>query len=439
MKKTIQIIVLAALCFFLSSAARAQTTPLKIGDLVPDITINNIINYKTTSAKLSDFKGKLLILDFWATWCGACVFTFPKTDSLQKAFEGKIQFLPIAYQAEREIIPFIQRIEKSKGLKIITAMGDKELSKLFPHHVFPHYVWIGTDGRVQAITSNEALSTEVIQGMLNGTAKLAVKKDIRIPYDKNKPLLIDKNGSNGGNMLYRSLLIPYAEGLSGGYTVRTDSIQGRRLTVRNLALNMMFWVAYSDQGSFNNSNTILDVADPSRLKSSAQGAAYDYWKSQGNAFSYELIVPPHEGKNIYRYMQEDMQRYFKQYTAAVEKKPSMAYVLVRTDTADRLASSGGERLVKTEHLGAQLRNSTLSVLMNQLRNFYMQNSPYPLLDETGYKGRIDMDLMADLSDMKLLNAELSKYGLTFIRAEREVKLLLIRDRVQEASKNRTVN
>ena len=154
MKKTIQTIVLAALCLFLSNAARTQTAALKIGDQMPDITINNVINYKSNSLKLSDFKGKLLILDFWATWCGACVFTFPKTDSLQKAFEGKIQFLSIAYQSEKEIIPFIQRIEKSKGLKIITAMGDNELSKLFPHHVFPHYVWIGTDGRVQAITSN---------------------------------------------------------------------------------------------------------------------------------------------------------------------------------------------------------------------------------------------------------------------------------------------
>ena len=77
--------------------------------------------------------------------------------------------------------------------------------------------------------------------------------------------------------------------------------------------------------------------------------------------------------------------------------------------------------------------------MNQLRNFYMQNSPYPLLDETGYKGRIDMELMTDLTDMSLLNAALNKYGLAFIRAEREVKLLVIRDRVQEASKNRTVN
>ena len=40
MKKTIQTIVLAALCLFLSSAARAQTAALKIGDKVPDMTIN---------------------------------------------------------------------------------------------------------------------------------------------------------------------------------------------------------------------------------------------------------------------------------------------------------------------------------------------------------------------------------------------------------------
>ncbi|MGB4400563.1 MAG: TlpA disulfide reductase family protein, partial [Daejeonella sp.] len=95
MKKTIQTIAMATLCLFLSNTALAQTAALKIGDKVPDVTINNISNYKSTSAKLSDFKGKLLILDFWATWCAPCIAMIPKMDSLEKAFEGKVAFLSV--------------------------------------------------------------------------------------------------------------------------------------------------------------------------------------------------------------------------------------------------------------------------------------------------------------------------------------------------------
>lgn len=428
MKKTIQIIVMAALCLFFTKPVRCQVIPLEVGSMVPDLTLTDFINDKSSTVKLSDFRGKMLILDFWASWCGACVFTFPKTDSLQKAFEGKIQFLPVAYQSEREVRPFIQQMEKSRGLKISTLVNDKILSRLFPHNVFPHYVWIGEDGRVKAITGNEAVNAETIQTLLSGyTYGIPFKKDIKIPYDRKKPLMVDNNGGNGNNLLFRSLLLPYAQGLLPGFTVQTDSVFGKRLTARNLGLNMIYWVAFTDKGTFNNSNTILEVADPSRLKSSEQGAAYEYWSSQGNAFSYELIVPPHDAKNMYKYMQEDLRRYFPQYTASVENKPVTAYVLVRTDSLDRIASKGAPREVKTEHLEARFRNSTIAGLMNTFRNFYLQNTTIPITDDTGYPGRIDIDLSGDLFTIDGINKALSNYGLTFIKAERKVKLLVIRD------------
>ena len=57
-----------------------EIKPLKIGDKVPDIEFKNIINYKSKTARLSDFKGKLVILDFWGTWCTSCIAAFPKME-----------------------------------------------------------------------------------------------------------------------------------------------------------------------------------------------------------------------------------------------------------------------------------------------------------------------------------------------------------------------
>ena len=93
MKKTTILIALSLLCLnFWANAQAVDVTiqGLQIGQVVPNVTLTNLQNYKdasgkaATTAKLSDFKGKLLILDFWATWCAPCVAAIPKLENLQK-------------------------------------------------------------------------------------------------------------------------------------------------------------------------------------------------------------------------------------------------------------------------------------------------------------------------------------------------------------------
>src|SRR5690348_7254234 len=91
--KSIKIYLAILLCFsLLTVAAQNDIRELRIGDKVPDIEFA-LVNYPTQKARLSDFAGKLIILDFWATWCTGCLHNFPKMDSLQKEFKGKLQVI----------------------------------------------------------------------------------------------------------------------------------------------------------------------------------------------------------------------------------------------------------------------------------------------------------------------------------------------------------
>ncbi len=72
-------------------SANLYSQEVKIGGHVPDITLQNIININQQNFRLSDFKGKLIILDFWGIYCSSCIAAFPKLDSLQTKYNDKIQ------------------------------------------------------------------------------------------------------------------------------------------------------------------------------------------------------------------------------------------------------------------------------------------------------------------------------------------------------------
>lgn len=147
---------------------RDSITALKVGDKVPDLLLENIINYKSTSAKLSDFKGKLLILDFWATWCGSCISKLAEDEALQDEFSCKLVFLLVNSKDTGDSLlnatSFLNKWQKSHSLKLNSPMifEDHVLNQYFPRTALPHYVWIDGSGKVRAITRKEFVNSENI-------------------------------------------------------------------------------------------------------------------------------------------------------------------------------------------------------------------------------------------------------------------------------------
>ena len=65
--------LLILLCPYINKAQISPMQALTIGDAMPGIVCNNVLNYPGTSIGLSSFKGKLMILDFMLTTCSSCL------------------------------------------------------------------------------------------------------------------------------------------------------------------------------------------------------------------------------------------------------------------------------------------------------------------------------------------------------------------------------
>ena len=62
--------------------------PAEVGKPAPDLAIQ-ALNTKA-DLKLGDMSGKVVVVDFWATWCGPCKQSFPGLQALSKRHEGKV-------------------------------------------------------------------------------------------------------------------------------------------------------------------------------------------------------------------------------------------------------------------------------------------------------------------------------------------------------------
>ncbi len=242
------------------------------------------------------------------------------------------------------------------------------------------------------------------------------------------PLLSTLKGKVPEIMGY-TLISRFIPGISGGSDIigATDS-SSRKIIVRNVPLIRHYEIAYgAGKQYFSDSRISLEVKDPSTIKHFKKDD-YDTW-IQKNGYFYEVQLPRSMDSLVFISMQDDLRKFFPQYDAFVEQRNLRVLALTRTSDIDKIATKGGKANYAFSGVHAMMRNVTLSLLTSQLSMFNLQKSTMPIINEAGYKVKVDLDLNADLSDINSINRELKKFDLQFIEKEKLVDVLVIRDRI----------
>lgn len=175
-KKITTLVVLAALCLNFKAAAQAPIKALRVGDKLPESFWQQehlvYTEGQTSRQTLTTYKGKLLVLDFWATWCGSCINKFRAMEALQAQFSAEAMFLLVNTQSTRDDVKKIGDLLSGRKYRtapytLTTIFNDTYIYQLFPYGFMPYYVLISPSAEVRAIVPAELMTATNIRLMLD--------------------------------------------------------------------------------------------------------------------------------------------------------------------------------------------------------------------------------------------------------------------------------
>jgi cytochrome c biogenesis protein CcmG/thiol:disulfide interchange protein DsbE len=140
MTLTLRIAVAAALAVWLGQPVVGKS----VGEAAPDFSRTDMSGHLV---RLADYRGKLLLLNFWASWCAPCLNEMPKFSDWQRTY-GARGFQVIGVSMDDDAAP-VERLLVRKPAGYPILMGDAKFGELFGGVMgLPLTYLIDTQGRI---------------------------------------------------------------------------------------------------------------------------------------------------------------------------------------------------------------------------------------------------------------------------------------------------
>ncbi len=137
---------------------------LKVGDTLPDLA-----GFKLEGKLPDDLKGKIVLVDFWASWCTPCAKSFPALDELQKKYGDKLVVIAVNVDDKKSKMdaflakhPVSFTVVRDAEQKLVAAVEPKSMPTSFILDAtgkvrFLHNGFHGEDTRKQYLSEIESL------------------------------------------------------------------------------------------------------------------------------------------------------------------------------------------------------------------------------------------------------------------------------------------
>ena len=334
---------------------------------------------------LSDLKGKVVYLDFWATWCQPCVAGIPRTNRLIDALKGApVVFLSVT----DEPADMIEAFQKTHVIKSWVGI-DEAGSSIKAYHVSgrPAGYLIGKDGTLLAEIAPGDLSEADVRSAISGlfvprpVAWEGVPKRKAASAASEKPYFEARISPANGEM-----------SLSDG----DEGFEGHSL---DFAENVA---------------SIWDVRRDQVLVDSAPVAA----------FNFSLKTPREDRERGREVLKAALESAFG-VRVTPEKRETDALVLTLSAAKDAPRPKLGAESVKSGLMASGGGRLLGKAPMTEVARSLWMSLQKPVIDETGLKGEYDFDLEWNYGDRAALDGLLAAQGLSLVPGRRTVEFLRV--------------
>lgn len=160
---------------YLLTAVHKDALKKKRDDLIKETEVQPTVDFKFRDMEdkpvaLSDFKGKVVYVDVWATWCGPCKGEIPHLKKIEGEYHDKdVVFLAVSIDTEKNHAnwkKFVQD-EELKGVQLFAGDQSKDISGPYDITGIPRFMLFGKDGKIISAKAPRPSSGDELKKMLD--------------------------------------------------------------------------------------------------------------------------------------------------------------------------------------------------------------------------------------------------------------------------------